>query len=174
MYCPFCGRETPNGAKFCTQCGEKLPSIKIKPEGTHAKSERRTLFKNKKAVISIVSVLVAIALVVVLCISVFHSPANAVVDEWYCVRETNYKLTFTKSGLRSGEFQLHFADFLSMKGEYTIDYNNTLEMIFSWGSAETKTEIFKYGPEAKIDDRYWYISDGSLYLGGDEYRPRID
>ena len=25
MFCPFCGKESAPGAKFCTECGKRLP-----------------------------------------------------------------------------------------------------------------------------------------------------
>jgi len=161
MYCPFCGKETPNGAKFCTQCGEKLPSIKIKPEGTPAKSERRALFKNKKAVISIVSVLVVIALIAV-CVNAYIS-ANSIVGVW--MNGTN-KITFTSDGnfKMSGSFSMD-----GTYGTYTIDDNKTLILSSGFYSSWSGTWKYQYGSKAKENEKYWYISDGKLYFRGAEY-----
>lgn len=154
MYCSFCGKEIRDGATFCSQCGKNQQTGKMKQGVSASKSGLQALLSNKKAIISIVSVLVAVVLIVV-CVNAFGS--KSIVGVWM---DGTDKITFTSDG----DFQMD-----STYGTYTIDDDKTLIMSSGEYSYWSGRWEYEYGPEAKEDSDYWYISGGKLYFRGGEY-----
>lgn len=144
MFCSFCGKEIRDGATFCSKCGKNQLTGEMKPGATPLKS----------GTVVLVATLVCF-IIVIACISRFRS--NSIVGVWMHGAD---KVTFTSDG----DFQID-----STYGTYTIDDSNTLIMSCGEYSYLSGTLEYEYGPEAKEDEDYWYISNGKLYFWGDEY-----
>ena len=150
MYCSFCGQKIREGAQFCSECGRNLTTGKTLKETTSVKSD-------KKAWIIFSSVVVAAALVVAI-ISSFGS--SSIVGVW--MDGTN-QVIFTKEGdYKSG----------ANYGTYAISSDKTLEILYGEYSYNSGRHSYKWGPEAKENSEYWYISGKTLYFRGGEYRKK--
>ncbi|MGC8979736.1 DUF2116 family Zn-ribbon domain-containing protein [Caldisericum sp.] len=52
MFCPNCGRQIPDGSKFCPYCGEKLITESI--------PEKRKPVRKKNSILILISIIVVV------------------------------------------------------------------------------------------------------------------
>ena len=154
MFCSFCGEEIRDGAVFCSSCGKNQITGQMKKGVLPETTSVQTLRCNKKTVRSIVSALLLIVVVIV-CVNAFKS--QSIVGVWM---DGTDKITFTSDG----DFQWD-----STYGTYTIDDDKTLIMDSGEYSYHSGRWEYQYGPEAKENSDYWYVSGSKLYFRGDEY-----
>lgn len=147
MYCSFCGKQIRDGAVFCSECGRNLTTGNSKIGTVSSKS-------SNKVWIPILAGVVA----VVLLIAIIGSVASpSIVGVWM---DGTSQVVFTKDGdYKSG----------ANYGTYTITSDKTLEILYGEYSYNSGRPTYKWGPEAKEDSDYWYISGGTLYFRGGEY-----
>lgn len=147
MYCTFCGQKIRDGALFCSECGRNLTTSNFKSNPVAAKSAKKIW----------ISVLAGIAAVVLLIVVIRSVVSPSIVGVW--MNGTN-QVVFTKDGnYESG----------ANYGTYTITSDKTLEILHGEYSYNSGRLTYKWGPEAKKDSDYWYISGGTLYFRGRKY-----
>ena len=144
MYCSFCGKQIREGAIFCSECGRNLVTGNSK---TNVGISKRSWVP-----------LVAVIALVVLLITVIKSVADtSIVGVWM---DGTSQVVFTEDGNYQSDANY---------GTYTITSDKTLEILYGEYSYHSGRPTYKWGPEAKEDADYWYISGGTLYFRGGEY-----
>ena len=86
MFCPFCGKEIPDGSKFCGYCGKTIDASAqpsqpamggqqgMQPPTQNVKTVGTSIFKNKKAVTAMIAGAAAIVVLIVAFVVVSSLP----------------------------------------------------------------------------------------------------
>lgn len=147
MYCSFCGKQIRDGAVFCSECGRNLTTGNSKIDTVTSKC-------SKKVWLPVLAGIVA----AVLLITVISSVASpSIVGVWMSGTK---QVVFTKNGDYKNDDNY---------GTYDITSDKTLEIEYGAYSYNSGRRTYVWGPEAKEDSDYWYISGGTLYFCGREY-----
>lgn len=110
---------------------------------------------NKKLFTAVVAIVLIVA-VLIMIVSAMSSAS--IVGVWM---SGTSKIEFTEDG----DFSNSYASY----GTYNITSDKTLEMQYGEYSYFNGRETYKWGPEAKDNSSYWYISGNTLYISGVEY-----
>lgn len=150
MYCSFCGKQIRDGAVFCSECGRNVTTENSKNSAATSKLSQKGLFPILAGVVA------AVLLIVV--IRTIASPS--IVGVWM---DGTSQVIFTKYGEYKSDANY---------GTYAITSDDTLEIEYGEFSNNSGIRIYEWGPEAKQDSDYWYISGGILYFQGGEYKKK--
>lgn len=155
MYCESCGRIIDNNSKFCAYCGSKCtPIIDYNQFVTPQKNKKKLAI-----IISSISATVIVALVIILVVAL-NSSNHSIIGKWYS--SNDYVLDFRESG-----YLVYRDDRLDT---FETKYNVSGDILHIDKTPQLYDGDFQYSELAKkLDDKYWYIEDDTLYLGRRAY-----
>ena len=200
MYCQQCGKEVSNNSRYCSNCGvqqikppQRLPQpqysspsnavnqvqspITQSPAPYNATGFNMNTNRSSGGIKGIskatsVKIITAVFLSVLVVIFAFGNTQKGaekeIIGTWRDYLDS-YEMTFRKNG----KVIIEEAE-QTIKGEYSIDSNNTLEMHFSYQGESVDIEM-NYIPLDQVDRfenrnlmdeeaMWWYIEDDTLYF----------
>lgn len=78
MFCPNCGNEIQDGAKFCVKCGKSIENVGM-PDKKPSQNEPMVDKKDRKQIILIGAIIVCAILIVLLAINKIAETGNQLI-----------------------------------------------------------------------------------------------